>query len=399
MIDLRRIAFSALAAILVALSSGARTVAAEPFTIDVVLSQTGAYAFVGTAFTQHLKVLEDYTNRHGGLHGQPIHFEFHDDQSSPQIAVQLSQAIVAKHPAVVLGANGGSMCGAMAPVFKDGPVMYCLVPSIFPDKGGYVFAAGVALDPYINGMIRYLKQRGWTRLAIVSGTDGSSQANDTAVNALLKLPENQDVKIVAWEHYNPADISIAAQASRVKAANPQAIITWAAGPPFGTVLRGLNDAGISLPVEATNANMYPAQLSQYIGFYPKELVMPAAPYLVPSLGVNSPLGPPIAQFFTAFKDAGVKPSAGAAPFVWDPAVIVLSGMRKLGTGASAADLKNYILGLRNFAGIDGLYDFSRGDQHGLSDQSVVMASWNPKTGEFYAVSGLGGVPLKTITPR
>jgi len=53
--------------------------------------------------------------------------------------------------------------------------------------------------------------------------------------------------------------------------------------------------------------------------------------------------------------------------------------------------------MRNFAGIDGLYDFSRGDQHGLSDQSVVMASWNPKTGEFYAVSGLGGVPLKNLT--
>jgi branched-chain amino acid transport system substrate-binding protein len=398
MIDFRRFAFSLLAVSLAAFSGGAAP-AAEPLTIDVVVSQTGAYAFVGTAFTQHLKVLEDYTNRHGGLHGQPIRFEFHDDQSSPQIAVQLSQAIVAKHPAVVLGSNGGSMCGAMAAVFKDGPVMYCLVPSIFPEKGSYVFAAGVALEPYINGMIRYLKQRGWTRLAIVSGTDGSSQANDAAVNALLKLPENQDLKIVTWEHYNPTDISIAAQASHVKASNAQAVITWAAGPPFGTVLRGLNDAGVSLPVEATNANMYPAQLAQYASFYPKELVMPAAPYLVPSLDAKSPLRPPIAQFFTAFKDAGVKPSAGAAPFVWDPAVIVLDGLRKLGTGASAADLRNYILGLRNFAGIDGLYDFSRGDQHGLSDQSVVMASWNQKTGEFYAVSGLGGVPLRNVTPR
>ena len=67
----------------------------------------------------------------------------------------------------------------------------------------------------------------------------------------------------------------------------------------------------------------------------------------------------------------------------DAASIVLSGLRKLGPAATSTDLKTYILGLRNFPGIDGVYDFSRGDGHGLSDQSVVMASWNTKTKDFY----------------
>lgn len=394
MTSIRNIRFLAALCVVLAIGAGPAASAAGPFTIDVILSMTGSYAFVGSADAQGLKVFEDYANRHGGLRGQPIRFDVHDDQSSPQIAVQLSQTLVARHPAVVLGSNGGSLCSAMMPNYKDGPVMYCLVPSIYPPRGGYVFATQVALDPFVNGMIRYLQLRGWTRLAIVSSTDGSGQVDDVSTANVLKYPENRNVQIVDWEHFNPADINITAQATHVKGSNAQAIVVWSAGTAFGTVLRGLSDAGVTLPVETTNANMHAAQLAQYLSFYPKELVMPGVPYLVPNLPANSPLRAPIAEFFAAFKAANVKPEPGSAPFIWDAASIVLSGLRKLGPTATATELKNYILGLRNFAGIDGVYDFSRGDAHGLSDQSVVMASWNTKTQEFYAVSGMGGVPLK-----
>ncbi|HXF33271.1 MAG TPA: ABC transporter substrate-binding protein [Candidatus Acidoferrales bacterium] len=394
MTSIRNIRFLAALCVVLAIGAGPAASAAGPFTIDVILSMTGSYAFVGSADAQGLKVFEDYANRHGGLRGQPIRFDVHDDQSSPQIAVQLSQTLVARHPAVVLGSNGGSLCSAMMPNYKDGPVMYCLVPSIYPQRGGYVFATQVALDPFVNGMIRYLQLRGWTRLAIVSSTDGSGQVDDVSTANVLKYPENRNVQIVDWEHFNPADINITAQATHVKGSNAQAIVVWSAGTAFGTVLRGLSDAGVTLPVETTNANMHAAQLAQYLSFYPKELVMPGVPYLVPNLPANSPLRAPIAEFFAAFKAANVKPEPGSAPFIWDAASIVLSGLRKLGPTATATELKNYILGLRNFAGIDGVYDFSRGDAHGLSDQSVVMASWNTKTQEFYAVSGMGGVPLK-----
>jgi branched-chain amino acid transport system substrate-binding protein len=390
----RLIALVALCAV-VALSAGPAS-SATPYNIEVILSLTGTYAFVGNADAAGFKVFENLANAHGGLRGQPIHFNVHDDQSSPQTAVQLSQQLVSEHPAVVLGSNGGSLCSAMMPVFKDGPVQYCLVPSIYPPKDGYVFASQVALDPFVNGMIRYLKLRGWTRLAIVSSTDGSGKVDDDSTNSVLKYPENSNVQIVDWEHFNPTDISIAAQAAHVKASSAQAVIVWSAGTAFGTVLRGLGEAGVTLPVETTNANMHSAQLAQYLGFYPKELLMPGVPYLVPNLPSSSPLRRPIAEFFDAFTAANVKPDPGSAPFIWDAASIILSGLRKIGPSATASDLKTYILGLKNFPGIDGVYDFSRGDGHGLSDQSVVMASWNSSSKEFFAVSGMGGIPLKGV---
>lgn len=53
--------------------------AAEPYQIDVILSLTGAFAFLGTAEGESLKTLEALINKDGGIKGQPVHFNLLDD--------------------------------------------------------------------------------------------------------------------------------------------------------------------------------------------------------------------------------------------------------------------------------------------------------------------------------
>lgn len=372
----------------------APAVPATPYNIDVVLSLTGSYAFVGNQQVDNFKVFEDYANRTGGIHGTPIHFVVHDDQSSPALAVQLSNQIIATHPAVVIGSDGGSLCGAMMPLFKDGPVLYCLVPSIYPPKGGFVFAAQIALNPFVNGMIRYLRMRGWTKIGIITSTDGSGLVDDTATKDSLTLPENKDIQVVQWEHFNPTDVNVNAQAIRIKNSGAQAVIVWVSGTPFGTVLRSFNDVGLSLPIETSNANSQVPQLVGYSQFLPKELVMPGPMYVIPASVQSPQLRKATAEFVAAFAADGKTPQAGSAPSAWDPAMIVLAGLRKLGTDATADQLRQYILSVHDFSGVDGSYDFRSGDQHGLSDQSVIIVRFDPQHQAFDAVSGPGGVPLR-----
>ena len=364
-----------------------------PYTIDAIISLTGSYAFVGNQDAEALRVFEDYANRKGGIQGHPVHFEIHDDGSSPQQAVQLSTQLIAKHSAAIIGSQGGSLCGAMMPLFKDGPVMYCLVPSIYPAKDSYVFAAQVALNPFVNGMLRYMRLRGWKKIAIISSTDGSGAADDVATKDSMALPENKDMQIVTWEHFNPTDVNVNAQSIRIKNAGAQAVLVWTAGTSFGTVLRSFNDTGVDLPVETSNANAQIAQLLEYASFLPKELVMPGPPYLSPAFA-KAASKKAVDDMFAAYAVDHKKPQPGSAPSVWDTSMIVFNGLQKLGANATANDLRSYILGIRGYNGVNGQYDFSRGDQHGLSDQSVVLTAFDPKAQEFHAVSGPGGVPLR-----
>ena len=369
------------------------------YVIPVILSMTGSYAFSGHAQADGLKILEDYTNARGGIRGQKLHFKVYDDQSSPATDVSLAGQIIAEHPAVVLGSDGGSLCNAMMSLFKDGPVLYCLVPSIYPTKGSFVFAAQVALDPFVAGMIRYLRLRGFDRIAVISSTDGSGQADDISMTHVLALPENKNMKVVSYEHFNPTDLSVTAQATHIKTSDAQAVVVWASGTPFGTVLRSFNDVGLSIPVETSPGNLHADQLAQYLSFYPKELVIPGLAYMIPpnapkALGPTPAMKRAIAELFAAYKMANAEPAPGSVSDVWDPVNMVVNALRKFGPGMTSVQLRDYLLNIRgNYSGINGDYDFSSGDQHGLSDQAVVLTEWDQKSGKFYGVSGLRGIPL------
>jgi hypothetical protein len=50
------------------------------------------------------------------------------------------------------------------------------------------------------------------------------------------------------------------------------------------------------------------------------------------------------------------------------------------------------LSLHRFPGVDGTYDFTSGDQHGLSDKAVVLVSWSSASDTWSTRSGPGGIP-------
>jgi len=106
--------------------------AADTFDINVILPLTGGGAFLGKAEQQALQRYEKAANANGGIHGKPLNFVFNDDQTSPQIAVQLANRVKATKPAVILGSALVALCNAMTPLMKDGPVLYFYRPGSIP---------------------------------------------------------------------------------------------------------------------------------------------------------------------------------------------------------------------------------------------------------------------------
>jgi branched-chain amino acid transport system substrate-binding protein len=76
---MKRLSIAALI-VLLAQPVGAAT---APYSIDMILPLTGPAAFAGHTQEAAARVYETAVNKTGGIHGQPLHFEIHDDQSSP----------------------------------------------------------------------------------------------------------------------------------------------------------------------------------------------------------------------------------------------------------------------------------------------------------------------------
>ena len=270
--------------------------------------------------------------------------------------------------------------------------MYCFTPGYGPKKDSYVYSASASLQQILPTQLRFVRERGWKRVANVSVTNASGQAADASLRYALTLPDNRDVKVVAMETFNPSDINVSALVARVKAAGAQVIITPASGPAFGTLLRALNDAGMKLPVVTSAANEQPDQLKSYAAFLPPEVYFNGMLYYARDAIRPGPLRDAIDDFYRAFKAAGARPTPDSGQS-WDPALIVVAGLKKLGPKATAEQLRDFIRNLHGFAGSSGYYDFRSGDQHGLDDSAVIFVKWDAAKGDFINASRRGGAKL------
>ena len=390
---MRLILAAALAAIVGCAAPGR---AAEALDIPVILSLTGAGSFLGKQEHEALRTEEQLVNKSGGVHGSPVHFSFADDQSSPQLAVQLAAATLATQPPVILGSTYVAACNAMAPLVKAGPVMWCFSAGIHPPSGSHVFTSGVSTRDQAAAIVRFFRFKGWTRLALLTSTDATGQDADRGFDALLALPENRDIKLVARAHFNAGDVSVTAQIQQVKAAQPQAFIAWSTGSPIATVFRAMIEAGFAVPVGTTGGNMTYAQMKQFAAILPRELYLPAPEWPIDG-NPGIPLAPAVAAkqraFHDAFAAAGLRPDEGSI-LGWEPANIIVDALRALPPHCDSAQLLDYLQHLSAAAGVNGVYDFRKSPQRGLSLDNVIVTRWNPKVERWEAVGGPTGIPLK-----
>jgi branched-chain amino acid transport system substrate-binding protein len=383
----------ALAASVLAVSLAPRAApAADPIEIAAILSLTGQQGFIGSEQADALALIEKNLNAAGGISGRPIHFSVTDDQSSPQLGLQLATLAIDRKVPVVLGPSLTAVCQAVAPLFANGPVNYCYSPGIHPAAGSFVFGATPATTDAQVGAVRYFREKGWHHVAIIVATDASGQDAEKQLDAALALPENASMTVVDREHFTPTDLSVDAQMSRIKGAHPDVLVAWGTGTPEGTLLRGAADEGLDVPIYTSAANLTYRQMRAYAGYMPKVLLFPGYPFVAPDELPPGPTKTAVAAFIAAFKAVGVRPDTGQA-IAWDPAQIVIEALKKIGPAATPAQIRDYIVGLHDYVGIYGPYDFRAIPQRGIGVSSIVVARWDVAKDTWVGVSKPGGMPL------
>lgn len=384
----RGFALAAFVAVVIGIASlpGGRAVAADPIEIDTMLSMTGPAAAIGLENAKTLAVLETTVNESGGINGRPVKFVIHDDTSSPQNVIEQLNRLIARKAPVLLGPALVALCQPILPLIeKSGPVTYCLSTPVQPPNGSFMVTASTSTRLYIPLTMRFLRARGWTRIAMLTTTDASGQTYDRDFDALLASPEGRGLEVIDREHYNPTDVSVMAQLAKIKAQQPQVLINYSIGPALGTFLRQAYDAGITVPMIGSAANLSVAQLSNYKSFAPKELYFAGS-----SGGVPDPSAPPEVRaardrFYRAFQKAGMK-----AEFLntipWDPAMLLIEAIRKYGSDAKPEQIRDFLANLRGWTGVEGVYDFRKYPQRGLGPENNSIYRWDADKAEITLVT-------------
>ena len=375
----------------VIVATGAQA-ADQPYTINVVLPITGAGALLGTTEQKTLELLESQVNKTGGIKGRPLKFTFFDDQSSPQVDVQLANQIAAGKPAVVIGSGISAMCASMQPVFEKAKILqWCTSPTFYPPVGGYVYASLVGSKELMTGQVRFMREKGYKRVAILATTDLTGKTGETELAEVLKQPENKGLTLVADEKFGVTDVSVSAQVAKIKATNPDALIVWTAGTPLGTALAGLRDGSFpDIPVFVSSANMIYAQITGLAAALPKTLYFQGFSY---TAGVaRSPLALKRVKEFQSAIAGSYLHLDTIAGIAWDPGMIVVDALRAVGPDATAEQLRSWVASQKAYPGISGIYNFTN-DMHGLGVDDMLVVKWDPAKAKWVTASKFGGSPL------
>ena len=363
-----------------------------PIELYVLLPLTGYAAFFGVPQVQALHGIESYVNRTGGIQGRPIKFIVKDDQTNPQLDVQLANEVMQTKLPVLFGPDTTGQCNAVAPLAAArGPVTFCFTNGTHPAPGGYVFGTGAESQFMAETMFHYFNERGLKRIAVITTTDASGQDGDRMLQA--EAARENTLQIVDRQFFNPTDVSATAQLSHIKAANAQAIVVWVTGTPFGTAIRAIKDLGIDVPVITSPANLLYGELKQYDALMPRELLFPSQSYIAPELAQDRAVKEQIAIMTSELAALGAKPDQGHNSD-WDGVMVVISGLRTLGIDTTPEKLRDYISNLRSWPGVNGRYDFKSFPQRGLDKNSIVIVRYDPVKVKFTGVSRPGGAPIR-----
>ncbi|HWE66559.1 MAG TPA: ABC transporter substrate-binding protein, partial [Acidimicrobiales bacterium] len=230
----------------------------------------------------------------------------------------------------------------------------------------------------------------------ITSTDTSGQDGWANINKAVTA-SNGAISIINHQTFGPTDVSVTTQLSKIKASNPQALFIWTTGTPLSTVLKGMQGLSLdSVPTMTTNGNASDKEMQSLSNELPAQLYFPGGPFTIGPQHLTGPAKTQVQAFDSAMKAAGQPvPDEGNA-LAWDPALILVDALKKLGTSAPAAQIQHYISALNSFAGINGAYNFtdtSIPDNRGLTIQSVYITQWSKANSNWVQASGPAGLTL------
>jgi branched-chain amino acid transport system substrate-binding protein len=241
---IRTIPLPLVAALAAALASPA---ALADLNIGVSLPLTGPGSGLGIPMGNGVKMWP------ATIGGQKVHITLLDDATDPTKGTQNARRLVNEDKVdVIVGSGVTPVAIAMADVAAESKtVQLALSPvGLPPGKDAWTFRLPQSNGVMAIAMVNHMVRHGIKTVGFLGYTDAYGEQWLQALNPLL---DKAGIKLLATERFARADTSVTAQALKLVAANPDAMIVVASGSGAAMPELGLLDRGYKGRIYQTHA--------------------------------------------------------------------------------------------------------------------------------------------------
>jgi branched-chain amino acid transport system substrate-binding protein len=346
----------------------------DVYKIGAIFSTTGTGSSLGIPEKNTIEMLVNEINAAGGIKGKKIEAVIYDDASDETNARnKASKLINDDKVSVIIGPTVSGSSLAIIDTVQNAkiPLISCAasVKIVEPIAERYwVFKTPQSDVLVAQRIVLYLKAKKLTKVAIITvknpfGASGKEQ--------LEKLLPDAKIEIVAKEEFNDKDTDTLTQMTKIKGANPQAIICWSTSPGASLVTRNMKqELKMDIPLIMSHgvANKEYITLS---GDSANGIVFPAGKLPIANvLPKSDPQKATLVKYVNDYKAKyGSEPSTFGG-HAYDAFKLVVEAMKKVGN--DPAKIRDEIEKTKKFIGTGGVFSFSTTDHNGLKSDCLVM---------------------------
>jgi len=244
-----RLAFTLATLLLMAASAGAQ--APPPIRIGFASAMSGPAAITGEGVRWGATLAVEEINAKGGVMGRKLEAFFADNKAQPGEAVSAVRKLVdVDQVDLIIGQTHSGACLGAMPVVKElGVPMVieaCSHPQIraLSGKGGNEWTFRVALDDEIMAytFARYMARQGVKSSSILAMNNDFGHGAAAAYDAAFK---KANVKLLSTEFFDPGQPDYRPVLTRLKRANPEAILAVILASDGAPFMRQFRELGLT----------------------------------------------------------------------------------------------------------------------------------------------------------
>jgi branched-chain amino acid transport system substrate-binding protein len=353
----------------------------ETYKIGAVFSVTGSQSFLGDPEKKSLEMVVDAINAKGGIDGHRLEAIVYDDEGDPTKAVNAATRLISNDNVLaIIGPSLTPTTLAIIPVVEEAkvPLISCAAgikitepvkPWVFKTAQNDVLAVATI---YKTMQQKKIKKLGILTVANAFGESGKEQ--------LLAQAPKFGMEIVANESFDAKDTDMTAQLTKLRKAEPDAIICWGTNPGPAVVAKNLRQLNMNIPLYQSHG-VASGKFIELAGEAADGILLPTGKILVATLLPETDSQRPV--LLTYIKDFNTRysmPVSGFGGYAYDAMGILEKALQ--GSGGNREKIRDGIEKLTGYVGVTGTFNFSPQDHNGLGSDAFVMVQISKGTWEL-----------------
>jgi branched-chain amino acid transport system substrate-binding protein len=351
--------------------------AQEPYRLGAIFSITGPGSSLGIPERDTVLMVEAEINAAGGVRGpdgkrHPLKVVIYDDASDETKAVLAAKKLIDedKVSAIIGTTLSGTSLAIVDTVQRaEIPMISCAAAAKIVEPASeraWVFKTPQSDALIVGALTSYLRAKGLARVAWAGVDYAFGQLGWLAFE---KAAPAAGLTVVASEKFGQKDVDITAQLTRIRTANPQAVVVWSIPPSASIATKNYADLGIKAPLFQSHG-VGNKKYIELAGPAANGVIFPAGKLLVAEQLSDGDAQKPVLLGYAKDFEARYGPRNTFGGHAWDAVRLAVRALETAGPERRA--VRAAVEGTKNFVGITGVFDFSPADHNGLDQRAVTM---------------------------